>query len=322
MRQTEELGLNIIEENDSLDYSPLNENFEKIDKMGSGIPRGCILIWSGSATNVPSGWALCNGENGTPDLRGRFVLHPETELTKEELLKRSKILNLFREKQGNEVSVARCNLRFKKEISSLVIKYEYDGYSTSSNSHYLQVTLNDTMKASKLLNGIGNSEIVIDNIAAGDELKLSNGFVAFGYNLDHYLKLRVIIEFDDVINNIGDFTLEPEGFLLNDNMVIHSIDGERRHKISIPELPSHQHKQQISAQIPNTSPVSYMTYPWQYLANNDNIHDTVQSVITSQHGTRINTRQGYGFVETSKVGKSTDYNSMPPYYALCYIMKV
>lgn len=36
------------------------------------IPVGLICIWSGS--EVPNGWALCDGTNGTPDLRGRFVL--------------------------------------------------------------------------------------------------------------------------------------------------------------------------------------------------------------------------------------------------------
>lgn len=34
--------------------------------------KGIIVMWSG--TNVPSGWTLCDGTNGTPDLRGRFVL--------------------------------------------------------------------------------------------------------------------------------------------------------------------------------------------------------------------------------------------------------
>lgn len=40
----------------------------------ASFPSGGIIIWSGSSDNVPDGWALCNGENGTPDLRGRFVL--------------------------------------------------------------------------------------------------------------------------------------------------------------------------------------------------------------------------------------------------------
>ena len=33
-----------------------------------------MLAWSGSPSDVPVGWALCDGNNGTPDLRGRFIL--------------------------------------------------------------------------------------------------------------------------------------------------------------------------------------------------------------------------------------------------------
>ena len=35
---------------------------------------GMILLWSGSAGSIPSGFVLCNGSNSTPDLRGRFVV--------------------------------------------------------------------------------------------------------------------------------------------------------------------------------------------------------------------------------------------------------
>lgn len=38
------------------------------------VPVGAILLWSGSVASVPSGWALCDGTNGTPDLRDRFVV--------------------------------------------------------------------------------------------------------------------------------------------------------------------------------------------------------------------------------------------------------
>src|SRR3990172_3920103 len=41
---------------------------------GSGIPSGGIILWSGPADQIPSGWALCDGANGTPDLRDRFVV--------------------------------------------------------------------------------------------------------------------------------------------------------------------------------------------------------------------------------------------------------
>ena len=38
------------------------------------IPKGVIVVWSGQSTNIPFGWALCDGSNGTPDLRGKFVM--------------------------------------------------------------------------------------------------------------------------------------------------------------------------------------------------------------------------------------------------------
>jgi microcystin-dependent protein len=38
------------------------------------VPQGGIILWSGSVASIPSGWFLCNGSNGTPDLRNRFVV--------------------------------------------------------------------------------------------------------------------------------------------------------------------------------------------------------------------------------------------------------
>ena len=40
----------------------------------SNIPSGIIVMWSGVAVAVPSGWYLCDGQNGTPDLRNRFIV--------------------------------------------------------------------------------------------------------------------------------------------------------------------------------------------------------------------------------------------------------
>lgn len=44
-----------------------------LNATGNGpVPKGGIIMWSGST--VPAGWALCNGTNSTPDLRGRFIV--------------------------------------------------------------------------------------------------------------------------------------------------------------------------------------------------------------------------------------------------------
>ena len=41
---------------------------------GGSVPVGGIIMWSGSESVIPTGWALCNGQNNTPDLRGRFII--------------------------------------------------------------------------------------------------------------------------------------------------------------------------------------------------------------------------------------------------------
>lgn len=63
------------------------ESIALIDSDGNinsiGFPSGMIMIWYPAnhnhttlnlIENIPVGWAICDGNNGTPDLRGRFVL--------------------------------------------------------------------------------------------------------------------------------------------------------------------------------------------------------------------------------------------------------
>jgi hypothetical protein len=42
--------------------------------LAYGVPSGVILLWSGSSGTIPSGWYLCDGTNGTPNLVNRFVV--------------------------------------------------------------------------------------------------------------------------------------------------------------------------------------------------------------------------------------------------------
>jgi microcystin-dependent protein len=41
---------------------------------GTTIPAGLISLWSGSIGSIPSGWNLCDGSNGTPNLTDRFIV--------------------------------------------------------------------------------------------------------------------------------------------------------------------------------------------------------------------------------------------------------
>lgn len=36
--------------------------------------KGLICIWCGAIVDIPAGWQLCDGTNGTPDLRDKFII--------------------------------------------------------------------------------------------------------------------------------------------------------------------------------------------------------------------------------------------------------
>jgi len=59
---------------DDFTYNP-STNLLKIDGTAGGIvPSGAIIMWSGAANAIPTGFVLCDGNNNTPDLRNRFVV--------------------------------------------------------------------------------------------------------------------------------------------------------------------------------------------------------------------------------------------------------
>ena len=40
----------------------------------SSFTTGMIMLWSGATGSIPSGWNLCDGTNGSPDLRDKFIV--------------------------------------------------------------------------------------------------------------------------------------------------------------------------------------------------------------------------------------------------------
>ena len=39
----------------------------------AGVPSGVIAMWSGASNAIPTGWNLCDGNNSTPNLTGKFI---------------------------------------------------------------------------------------------------------------------------------------------------------------------------------------------------------------------------------------------------------
>ena len=44
-----------------------------------GLHISVIVMWSGAITNIPAGWVICDGTNGTPNLTDRFVIHADAD---------------------------------------------------------------------------------------------------------------------------------------------------------------------------------------------------------------------------------------------------
>lgn len=53
----------------SLDVKRLSKEVK-----ADSVPSGTILPWYGALGSIPTGYALCNGSNGTPDLQNRFLV--------------------------------------------------------------------------------------------------------------------------------------------------------------------------------------------------------------------------------------------------------
>ena len=49
-------------------------NISATGTVKGAIPDGGIIMWSGSVASIPSGWYLCDGSNGTPNLVDRFIV--------------------------------------------------------------------------------------------------------------------------------------------------------------------------------------------------------------------------------------------------------
>jgi len=42
--------------------------------VNSGVPIGTVVMFAGPLTSIPLNWFLCDGTNGTPDLRSKFIV--------------------------------------------------------------------------------------------------------------------------------------------------------------------------------------------------------------------------------------------------------
>jgi len=73
-------GNSVVRVDSDLSYNPSTNELSvgvvtATTFYGNGtIPIGGIIMWSGTIATIPTGWNLCNGSNGTPNLTSRFIV--------------------------------------------------------------------------------------------------------------------------------------------------------------------------------------------------------------------------------------------------------
>ena len=60
-------------------YDHATPSFGFLASSTVSIPVGGIIMWSGAISAIPTGWTLCNGTAGTPNLTDRFVIHADSD---------------------------------------------------------------------------------------------------------------------------------------------------------------------------------------------------------------------------------------------------
>lgn len=62
-------------QNIQIKYQKTDSSYEELFPVMLGIiPIGGIIMWSGAQNAIPQYWQLCDGTNGAPDLRDRFIV--------------------------------------------------------------------------------------------------------------------------------------------------------------------------------------------------------------------------------------------------------
>ena len=68
-----DVTINVYSNNETLPRASLKFTRYSVSNDTS-VPQGTILPWYGKLDEIPDGFYLCDGKNGTPDLRNRFLV--------------------------------------------------------------------------------------------------------------------------------------------------------------------------------------------------------------------------------------------------------
>ena len=135
---------------------------------GNVLPVGFIGMWGGSPSSIPTGWVLCDGTNGTQDLRGKFIVGLDTSVEEFNVLGRT----------GGVKSVTLDNEMIPKH------RFAFSGETTTDGEHThgfeANGSYNDSGSGTAVSGDLHNQSLDKLNMTAeGDHKHTFSGFTEY-----------------------------------------------------------------------------------------------------------------------------------------------
>lgn len=247
------------------------------------VPRGLISMWSGSIAAIPLGWAICNGLNGTPDLRDRFVIGAGS------------IYAVGATGGATSVTLAIANLPAHSHTGTTVAggDHNHGGATGAEGDH----------SHGGLTGNVGNHTHTVSGTtgAGGDHNHTAN--TGGGGSHDHtvYIAVDVYGSGDRITGDNTSGT--DEGVYTAKEAGITSVEPNHTHTVSVGNSGNHTHSFSATSS-----------------AGGSHNH-SISASGTHTHSISSSGNHTHTFT-TDTTGSGTAFSTMPPYLALAYIMKL
>ena len=283
------------------------------------IPAGVITMWSGSIASIPSGWLLCNGSGGTPDLRDRFVMGAGSTYavgavggSSVAFLSTANLPAHTHTGTTASTSIAHTH-GFSATSGATDLSHTHTGSGTTSgfsNDHTHGGTTNN--------NNVGHFHGVSGNTGTQSANHIHTGSTdTQGVHNHNYTSLAG-----------GPADSQGTSFGAQNQTLATSAAGAHAHNVTTTGVSAdHFHSFAVNSGDISANHVHSFSTGGQS-ANHDHTYSFTTSTFSGNHthavsGTTGSTDPSHAHTfTTNSTGSGTAFGILPPYYALAYIMKL
>lgn len=174
-----------------------NTNYATTEFVHNILPKGVILMWSGTIASVPTGWALCNGDTVssvvTPDLRNKFIVGADADVSA--VAKTTVSGSAVQEGGSADSVVVSHNHSIIDNGHSHFIANTTDAGGTTTTNISASLTLNRSNGAEYHLQGSATAATVGPTSTSTTGISISSqGETGTGKNLPPFYALAYIIK--------------------------------------------------------------------------------------------------------------------------------